>query len=163
MPSRLGGFETRFRCLSPAPAASSASSFVAPPDLAALRRIRGRVGDRRAYTSSLERESLRGQRGHSAPQGSGFGLAMLPDPTSRRVPPSRTRSISRDRSVERSADSPEVVSRFEFAAGRSKEILKTHLGSYTEVRPPRVFVSKLFELNSSTDKSQEKSKHSPNK
>src|SRR6516165_504936 len=114
MPSRLGGFETRFRCLSPAPAASSASSFVAPPDLAALRRIRGRVGDRRAYTSSLERESLRGQRGHSAPQGSGFGLATLPDPTSRRVPPSRTRSISRDRSVERlSADSPEVVSRFE--------------------------------------------------
>lgn len=121
MPSRLGGFETRFRCLSPAPAASSASSFVAPPDLAALRRIRGRVGDRRAYTSSLERESLRGQRGHSAPQGSGFGLATLPDPTSRRVPPSRTRSISRDRSVERlSADSPEVVSRFEFC-GRAQQ------------------------------------------
>jgi hypothetical protein len=133
------GFETRFRCLSQAPDTSSASSFVAPPDLAALRRIRGRVGDRRARPL-VSNVSRYGVKGGIRPPRIRIWARNAAGPASRRVPPSRTRSISRDRSVQRlSADSPEVVSRFEFAAGRSKEILKTNLGTYTRGSTTRRF------------------------
>jgi hypothetical protein len=99
------GFETRFRCLSPAPDASSASSFVAPPDLAALRRIRGRVGDRRArpLVSNVSRCGVKG--GIRPPRDQDLGLQCCR--TRESTSPAIAHQINQQRSL-----SAAIISRF---------------------------------------------------